>query len=87
MSFLNFQRSSVRIKDHQTDDVFNVYDEGKSLPKTLDDAYGDGFLTISLHDSKSNTWYLNIANQEYIGSLQKLEPILYDWAISEGYDF
>lgn len=59
----------------------------ESLPNNLDDAYGNGFLTISLQDIKSNTWYLNIANQEYTGSLLKLEGILYDWAVSEGYEW
>lgn len=86
---LNFLYSAVRIEDYQTDDVFYVYPDklqkSQPLPETLDDAYGNGFLTISLYDSKFATWYLNIANEEYTGSLQKLESILYDWAISEGY--
>lgn len=86
---LNFSCSSVRIEDYQTDDVFYVYPDEKQkhlpLPESLDDAYGNGFLTISMYDSKFATWYLNIANEEYTGSLQKLESILYDWAISEGY--
>jgi hypothetical protein len=89
MSFLSFQTSAVRIEDYQTDDVFYVFpDEHQksvSLPESLDDAYGQGFLTISLYDSKFSTWYLNIANEEYTGSFQKLKTILYDWAMSEGY--
>jgi hypothetical protein len=91
MSFHSFQLSSVRIEDSQTDDVFYVYPDNlqksKSLPETLDDAYGDGFLTISLWDDKFDTWYLNIANEEYTGSLQKLESILYNWAQSEGFHY
>ena len=91
MSFHSFQLSSVRIEDSQTDDVFYVYPDNlqksKSLPETLDDAYGNGFLTISLWDDKFNTWYLNIENEEYTGSLQKLESILYNWAQSEGYHY
>jgi hypothetical protein len=91
MSFLNFQCSAIRIEDHQTDDVFFVYPDRiqqcASLPESLDDAYGNGFLTISLYDSKFATWYLNIANEEYTGSLHKLESILYEWALSEGYSW
>lgn len=91
MSFHSFQLSSVRIEDSQNDDVFHVYPDNlqksKPLPETLDDAYGDGFLTISLWDDKFGTWYLNIANEEYTGSLQKLESILYDWAMSEGFHY
>lgn len=91
MSFHSFQLSSVRIEDSQTDDVFYVYPDNlqksKSLPETLDDAYGNGFLTISLWDDKFDTWYLNIANEEYTGSLQKLESILYNWAQSEGFHY
>lgn len=91
MSFHSFQLSSVRIEDSQTDDVFYVYPDNlqksKSLPETLDDAYGNGFLTISLWDDKFDTWYLNIENEEYTGSLQKLESILYNWSKSEGYHY
>jgi len=91
MSSINFQLSSVRIEDFQTEDVFYVYPDhlqkSSPLPETLEDAYGNGFLTISLYDSKFATWYLNIANEEYTGSLQKLESILYDWAVSEGYSW
>jgi hypothetical protein len=91
MTFPNFQFSSVRIEDFQTEDVFNVYldriQQCASLPESLEDSYGNGFLTISLYDSKFATWYLNIANEEYTGSLQKLERILYDWAVSEGYSW
>lgn len=89
MSFHSFQLSSVRIEDSQNDDVFYVYPDNlqksKPLPETLDDAYGNGFLTISLWDDKFGTWYLNIENEEYTGSLQKLESILYDWAMTEGF--
>ena len=91
MSFHSFQLSSVRIEDSQNDDVFYVYPDNlqksKSLPESLDDAYGDGFLTISLWDDKFGTWYLNIAHEEYTGSLQKLESILYDWAMTEGFHY
>jgi hypothetical protein len=88
---LNFSRSAVRIEDFQTEDVFYVYPDKRQknlpLPESLDDAYGNGFLTISLWDSKFATWYLNIANEEYTGSFQKMESILYDWAVSEGYSY
>ena len=91
MSFPNFLGCSTRIEDYVTEDVFNVYldriQQCASLPETLEDAYGNGFLTISLYDSKFATWYLNIANEEYTGSLQKLERILYEWAVSEGYSW
>ena len=87
MSFLNFQQCSIRIEDSQLDDVFYVYvdriQQCASLPETLDDAYGNGFLTIEAHSPGS--YYLNIGNEEYTGSLQQLERTLYDWAISEGY--
>jgi len=88
---LNFDCCSIRIEDDQTDDVFYVFPDvtqrNQPLPETLDDAYGNGFLTISLWDSKFSTYYLNIANEEYTGSFQKLSHILYDWAQSEGYMF
>jgi hypothetical protein len=91
MSFLNFLGCSTRIEDYVTEDVFNVYldriQQCASLPESLEDAYGNGFLTISLYDSKFATWYLNIANEEYTGSLRKLERILYEWAVSEGYSW
>jgi hypothetical protein len=89
MSFLNFQCSGIRIEDDQTDDVFHVYldriQQSVSLPESLDDAYGNGFLTISLHGP--DQYYLNIGNEEYTGTLQKLESILYEWALSEGYSW
>jgi len=89
MSFLNFQCSAIRIEDSQTDDVFYVYpdsiQQSISLPETLDDAYGNGFLTISLFGP--GQYYLNIANEEYTGSLHKLESILYEWALSENYSW
>ena len=89
MSFLNFQCSSIRIEDSQLDDVFYVYidriQQSQSLPETLDDAYGNGFLTIE--SQSAGQYYLNIGNEEYTGTLQKLESILYQWAISEGYQW
>lgn len=89
MSFLNFQCSSIRIEDTQKDDVFYVYldriQQCYSLPETLDDAYGNGFLTIEAHSP--GEYYLNIGNEEYTGSLHKLESILYNWAISENYSW
>lgn len=89
MSFRNFQKSIVFIEASENNGFFYVYPDSlqKStpLPETLDDALGNGFLTISLlHDDE---WYLNIANEEYTGSLEKLESILYEWAISEGYSW
>jgi hypothetical protein len=89
MSLLNFQRSIVRIENLQAGEVFCTYIDKVQkripLPQTLDDAYGNGFLTISLYNRKSETWYLNIGNQEYTGSLHEMEKILYDWSLSEGY--
>jgi hypothetical protein len=89
MSFLNFQCSSIRIEDNQNDDVFYVYpdsiQQSINLPETLDDAYGNGFLTISL--SGPGQYYLNIANEEYTGTLQEMESILYEWALSENYSW
>jgi hypothetical protein len=91
MSLLSFQTSSVRIKDFDNDDVFYVYpynlQKSSPLPETLENAYDNGFLTISFYDSKFATWYLNIANEEYTGSLQEMERILYEWAMSEGYQY
>jgi hypothetical protein len=91
MSLLSFQTSSVRIKDFDNDDVFYVYPDNlqksSPLPETLENAYDNGFLTISFYDSKFATWYLNIANEEYTGSLQEMEKILYEWAMSEGYRY
>jgi len=91
MSFRNFQTSAIRIEDDQTEDVFYVYldriQQCASLPESLEDAYDRGFLTISLYDSKFATFYLNIANEEYTGSLQKMERILYEWALSENYSW
>ena len=87
MSFLNFQCSSIRIEDSQLDDIFYVYldriQQFHSLPESLDDAYGNGFLTIERHSP--GQCYLNIGNEEYTGSLEQLEWTLYNWAISEGY--
>ena len=90
-NYLAFSTCGVRVEDHQTDDVFYVYPDRRQqqqqLPETLDDAYGNGFLTISLWDDKFATWYLNIANEEYTGTLHEMQRILYDWAQSEGYVF
>jgi len=90
-NYQTFCTSAVCVEDHQTDDVFYVYPDKmqtkQQLPETLDDAYGNGFLTISLWDSKFAQWYLNIANEEYIGSLHQMQIILYDWAQGEGYQF
>jgi hypothetical protein len=90
-TYLAFCTSAVRVEDHQTDDVFYVYPDkmqrDQPLPETLDDAYGNGFLTISLWDSKFATWYLNIANGEYAGPLHEMQMILYKWAKDEGYQF
>lgn len=89
MSFLNFQQSSIRIEDSQLDDVFYVYvdriQQCASLPESLDDSYGNGFLTIELQSP--GQCYLNIGNEEYTGPLENLEWILYNWAISEGYSW
>ena len=89
MSFPSFQLSSVLIEDAQTNGIFCVFPDNQQksevLPEALDDAYGNGFLTISLWDDKFDTWYLNIGSEEYKGSRQQLESILYEWATSEGY--
>jgi hypothetical protein len=80
---------SICIRDDQTDELFYVFPDKKQLnqplPKTVDDAYGDGYLTILSHSN--GMYYLNIANEEYSGSYQELTSILCDWALSEGYEF
>lgn len=80
---------SVLIRDHQTDELFYVFPDKKQLnqplPETLDDAYGNGYLTISC--ISKDQCYLNIANEEYSGSYKELTDILYSWALSEGYEF
>lgn len=90
-NYLAFQLCGVRVEDHQTDDVFYVYPDKhqkqQELPETLDDAYGNGFLTISFAGGICSNWYLNIANEEYTGPLRDMERILYEWAESEGYVF
>jgi hypothetical protein len=82
---------SKRIRVNTGDSIFYVYPdklmESIPLPETEEDAIGDGFLVISEYDSKFCTYYLCIANEEYIGSLDKLESILYDWSLSEGYQW
>lgn len=89
MSYFSFQTSAVRCEDYETEDVFYVFPDelqkSLPLPQSLDDAYGNGFLTISLEDSRFAIWYLQIQNQEYSGSLSDMQKILYDWASTEGY--
>jgi hypothetical protein len=86
--FTAFLFSAQRIWDAQTDDVFYVYpdklQQSRPIPTCLDDAYGDGWLTI---ETQSPGFYsLTIANQTYkSSSLLKLERLLFDWSISEGY--
>lgn len=86
-----FSTCSVRVEDHQTEDVFYVYpdrtQQQQQLPETLEDAYDNGFLTISYYGGICSYWYLNIANEEYTGPLHEMQRILWDWAKSEGYVF
>lgn len=87
-TFAAFLFSAQRIWDAQKDDVFYIYpdklQQSRPIPATLDDAYGDGWLTI---ETQSAGFYsLTIANQTYeSSSLLRLERILFDWSISEGY--
>jgi hypothetical protein len=89
--YYSFATCSQRVEDYQCDDVFYVYPDntqkGFPLPESLEEAYDSGFLTISLYDDKFSTWYLNIGNEEYTGSLHEMQQLLYDWAKSEGYQF
>ncbi len=86
--FTAFLFSAQRIWDVQTDDVFYVHPDKvqqcRPIPSCLEDAYGDGWLTI---ETQSPGFYsLTIANQTYSSSsLLKLERLLFDWSISEGY--
>lgn len=87
---LAFTGSAVRIHDAQLDNVFYVYPdklqaERYPIPKTLEEAYGNGFLVIEAHSP--GIYYLRIGNMEWKGPMSKLECILHDWALSEGYTF
>lgn len=79
----------TRIRVDNGDYIFYVYQDklmkSKPLPETEEDAYDNGFLVITEYDSQFAMYYLCIGNEEYTGSLEKLEGILYDWSISEGY--
>lgn len=87
-TFTAFLFSAQRVWDPQTDDVFYIYpdklQQSRPIPSCLDDAYGDGWLTIEI---RSPGFYsLTIANQTYQeSSLLKLERILFNWSLSEGY--
>ena len=89
--FSRFIAAAVKVCAGQLADVFYVYPDKMQakkfkLPATLEDAYGDGFLTIV--SDASGWYYLEIANQLYTSSnLWELERILFDWAASEGYTF
>lgn len=88
--FAAFISSAQRIWDPQSDDVFYVYPDNlqksRQIPATLEDAYGDGWLTI---EAQSPGFYsLTIANQTYENSsLWELEQILFNWSVSEGYNW
>ena len=86
--FQNFLGSSVKVWDAQLDDVFYVYidviQKKIAPPKTLEDAYGNGFLTIEV--TSPNFYTLTIGNQFYeSNSISELEQVLFEWSLSEGY--
>jgi len=88
--FQNFLNSSIRVWDAQSDDVFYVYIDaiqGKNaLPETLEDAYGNGFLVIEA--TSSGFYALTIGNQSYkSNSIWELEQVLFEWSLSEGYEW
>jgi len=88
--FAAFISNAQKICDPQTNDVFYVYpdtlQQSRPLPATLEDAYGDGWLTI---EAQSSGFYvLIIGNQTYRNSaLWELEQILFNWSLSEGYNW
>jgi len=86
--FSAFISSAQKIWDSQADDVFYIYpdklQQSRPIPATLDDAYGDGWLTIEAQSP--GLYSLTIANQTYQhSSLWELEQILFVWSLSEGY--
>lgn len=86
-TFEAFISSAQKVLSLQTGDAFYIYPDKWQqpfpIPATLDDAYGDGYLVIELH---SDLYYLQLENQLYTDSnLLKLEAILFNWGISEGY--
>lgn len=88
--FAAFISKAQRIWDPQSDDVFYIYpdkvQQSRQIPSTLDDAYGDGWLTIETQSP--GLYSLIIANQTYENSsLWELEQILFNWSLSEGYNW
>ena len=87
---LAFTDSAIRIHDAQLDDVFYVYPDKLQakrypIPRTLEEAYDNGFLVIEAHSP--GVYYLRIGNMEWEGPMSKLERVLHEWALSEGYIF
>lgn len=57
--------------------------ENYPVPATISDAMRYGFVVIaSVGDGR---YSLEIASENYIGSMFGLELILFEWALSEGY--
>jgi hypothetical protein len=86
----NFCDSSVKIEDAQSNSVFYIYPDAiqsrMMLPKTLEDAYGNGFLTIEA--LSSNLFGLTIGNESYKSqSIAELNQLLFEWSLSEGYQW
>jgi len=87
--FANFLASCTRVSDHNCDEVFYVYADAiqrqnYKMPKTLDDAYGDGFLVIET--ASPGMYCLTIGNTIHENSqIWELEQILFNWSLSEGY--
>lgn len=86
--FAAFISKAQRIWDAQNGDIFYVYPDklqkSRQIPATLEDAYGNGWLTIETQ--LSGLYSLTIANQTYENSsLWELEQILFNWSLSEGY--
>lgn len=83
--FSDFVSSRIQIKNHDGK-FFYIFPEKNGTnvtPSSIEDAFDLGFPVIS--QMNENVCYLEIQNQEYFASLNELMPILYDWAISEGY--
>jgi len=86
----NFCNSSVKIQDAQSGSIFYVYVDAiqskMMLPETLDDAYGNGFLVIEA--LPSNLFLLMIGNESYKSqSIAELNQLLFEWSLSEGYQW
>jgi hypothetical protein len=86
----NFCNSSVKIQDAQSGSIFYVYVDAiqskMMLPKTLEEAYANGFLVIE--KLSSNLFLLMIGNESYENqSIEELNQLLFQWSLFEGYQW